>query len=70
MAERQTITEHLRQAASEAESLRALGREAGIDYAALYRFVHGQSDMRLSNADRLADALGIEVKRRKRKRKG
>ena len=63
MNKRQTITEMLRETAKKAGSINATARRAGIDYAALFRFIHGESDMRLSNADKLAEALGLELRR-------
>ena len=63
------LSEQLREAASKAESIRALARAASMDHSALLRFIHGKQDIGVSTADRLADALGFELRRRpKRKR--
>lgn len=52
-------------------SLHALSVGTGIDYAAIHRFYHGERDMRLGTASRLADFLGLKlVQVRKPKKKG
>lgn len=42
-------------------SLHALSVETGIDYAAIHRFYHGERDMRLGTASRLAGFLGLKL---------
>ena len=66
MGRQQGISEKLRAAAAEAESSRALALAAGIDPASLRRFVNGERSLRLDKADRLAEALGFELVRRRR----
>lgn len=48
---------------------RSIAKEAGIDPAALCRFVHGQMGLQLENIDKLAECIGlravVEPKRRK-----
>jgi hypothetical protein len=63
------MTQLLRQALSEADSLRAVAIQSGLDYASLHRFRGGQCSLRLDKADTLAAYFGIEC-RRTRRRKG
>ena len=63
------MTELLRQALSDAESLRSVAIQSGLDYASLHRFKSGQTSLRLDKADILAAHFGIES-RRTRRRKG
>ena len=63
-----TMTDLLRQALAEAESVRAVCRATGLQPSALTRFMQGTS-LRLDLADRLAAHFGIEC-RRKAKSKG
>lgn len=67
-----TLTDQLRQAIETADKSRyALSKETGIDQAVLSRFVHGKGGLSLESWDRLAEALGLElVKRRRPKPKG
>ena len=62
------MTDLLRQALAEAESVRAVCRATGLQPSALTRFMQGTS-LRLDLADRLAAHFGIEC-RRKAKSKG
>ena len=66
---RATMTELLREALAEAESLNAVAVATGVQRASLIRFVKGRQSLRLDIADRLAAHLGIEC-RRVRRRKG
>ena len=45
-----------------------LAQQAGITPAALDRFVSGQRDLRLASAAKVATALGLELRSRKRRR--
>lgn len=61
------MTELLRQALSEAESLRAVERATGVKNPSLVRFVRGDQSLRLDMADKLAAYFGIECTRRRGK---
>lgn len=61
-----TMTELLREALAEVESLRAVARDAGLDQAALSRFAKGKQSLRLDLADKLAAYFGIECTRKGR----
>ena len=64
-----TMTELLREALTDAESLLGIERATGIHRASLRRFRDGETSLRLDLADKLAAHLGIEC-RRIRRRKG
>jgi plasmid maintenance system antidote protein VapI len=64
-----TMTELLREALAEADSVRAVAKATGLEHASLARFVNGEQSLRLDLADKLAAHLGIEC-RRVRRRKG
>ena len=66
VARRKTMTELLRQALSEAESLSAVERATGVKRQSMMRFLRGEQSLRLDMADRLAAYLGIDVRRRSR----
>jgi len=38
-----------------------IAKDAGLDHTGLTRFLTGARDLRLSNADRLAEALDLEL---------
>jgi hypothetical protein len=64
------FSEQLRRAVREGESTRyALSKTTGISQAVLCRFVAGTAGMSLESIDRLMDALGLEIRPRKRGRK-
>jgi len=69
MPKRKTITELLREALADAESVRAVARATGLTHVALARFLKGQQSLRLDLADRLAAYFGIECRRTRRKGK-
>ena len=46
----------------------ALAVEAGVDPAALFRFVCNERDIRLHTADKLCRALGLRLVRRRKGR--
>jgi hypothetical protein len=60
------MTELLREAITEAESIRGVARATGLDHASLLRFMAGGS-LRLDLADKLAAHLGIVSTKRKTK---
>lgn len=62
-----TMTELLREALSEADSLRAVARATGLKDPSLVRFLAGKQSLRLDLADRLAAHFGIECRRTRRK---
>ncbi len=63
-----TMTQLLREAISEADSLLGIARDTGIQRASLQRFRDGRQSIRLDVADRLAAFFGVESRRPKRKR--
>jgi len=63
------MTELLRDALNEADSLQAVARATGVQMASLVRFRAGQRSLRLDKADKLAAHFGIESHRPKRRRK-
>ena len=63
------MSELLRAAIAEAESLNAIQRATGIKRQSLATFLRGESTLRLDAADTLAKYFGLEC-RRTRRRKG
>ena len=61
------MSELLRAAIAEAESLNAIQRATGIKRQSLATFLHGVSTLRLDAADKLALHFGIECRRVRRK---
>ena len=62
------ITSALRVAITESAQTRyAIAKGAGVDQAALLRFMEG-GDIRGATVDKLADYFGLELKARTRKR--
>ena len=66
---KRSMSELLREAIIEADSLLGIERATGIHRASLRRFRDGENSLRLDLADKLAAHLGIEC-RRVRRRKG
>ena len=61
-----SISEQLRQAIREhSESRYVLSKRTGIDQSTLTRFVSGERGLRLDKVDMLADALGLELRRKR-----
>ncbi|MCK4340477.1 MAG: helix-turn-helix domain-containing protein [Phycisphaerae bacterium] len=56
------MTELLRKALAEAESVRAVAKATGVQQASLVRFLKGEQSLRLDMADKLAAHFGIQVK--------
>jgi plasmid maintenance system antidote protein VapI len=44
--------------------MNTLAKAAGVERMSITRFVQGSSSLRLDVADKLAEALGLELKRR------
>jgi hypothetical protein len=64
----QTMSDVLRQAILESGvALIALERETGVQRMSIARFLRGQTSLRLDKAERLAEYLELELRR---KRKG
>lgn len=61
------MTALLKQALSEADSLRAVERATGVKNPSLVRFLQGKQSLRLDLADKLATHFGIECRRTRRK---
>ena len=61
------MTELLREALAEADSLRAIATATGIQRASLQRFRDRTQSLRLDVADQLAAYFGIECRRTRRK---
>ena len=67
------IIDAIRQALAESEKTRyRLWKETGISQAQLCEFLHGRRGLSIDNIETLADALGleIEIRPRRRRRKG
>ena len=62
-----TMTELLREALAECDSLRAVERATGVKNPSLSHFVRGEQSLRLDLADKLAEHFGIESRRTRRK---
>ena len=54
-----TMTELLRKALTEAESLRAVERATGVKRQSMMKFLRGEQSLRLDKADCLAEHFGI-----------
>ena len=72
-----SITDQLRQAMDESGRSRyALAKETGIDGSTLHRFYYEEGSLSAGGIDKLAEALGLELKPKrparkpKRKKKG
>ena len=61
---KQTMTDLLRQALREAESLRAVERATGVKRQSMMKFMACKTSLRLDKADLLAAHFGIEVQRK------
>ena len=60
------MTEQLRAALAEAESLRAVERATGLKRQSLAKFMRGEQSLRLDLADRLAEYFEFHVVHRGR----
>ncbi len=61
------MTELLREAIGEADSLVGIERDTGVKRQSLAKFLRGEQSLRLAFADRLAAYFGIESRQTKRK---
>ena len=67
--ERQALTDQVRRAVNDSPLSRyAICKAAGIDQAVMSRFMAGKAGLSLKSLDALADALGLELKKRKGKK--
>ena len=57
------MTNLLRQALNDSDSIRGVARETGLHHPSLSRFARGEQSLRLDLADRLAEHFGIECRR-------
>jgi hypothetical protein len=65
----ETFSDQLRRAVREGPLSRyAISKATGIDQAVLCRFAAGTAGMSLESIDKLMDALGLEIRPRKRRR--
>lgn len=63
------VSEKLRDALRSCElSYREIGRSTGIDHSQLVRFVSGERGLSLESMDAVASFLGLELRRRTKKR--
>ena len=69
LEDKATMTELLRQAIAEVDSLAGIERATGVQRASLRRFRDGETSLRLDMADRLATYFGIESQRTRPKGK-
>jgi hypothetical protein len=69
-----TLRDAIESAIAKGGTYTGIGRDAGCDPAAVWRFVKGQRSIDIVIAAKLCDALGLELvvkgKRRRPKRKG
>ena len=61
-----TMTELLREALAEAESLRKIERATGVKRQSMMKFLRGEQSLRLDMADKLARHFGVKWQRTKR----
>jgi plasmid maintenance system antidote protein VapI len=61
--EPKTMTELLRQALREAESLNAIQKATGVKRQSMAKFMREEQTMRLDLAERLAEYFGLECRR-------
>ena len=67
--ERQALTDQVLRAVNDSPLSRyAICKAAGIDQAVMSRFMAGKAGLSLKSLDALADALGLELKKRKGKK--
>jgi plasmid maintenance system antidote protein VapI len=63
---RRTLADVLRKAvANSGQTVAAVSRRADIPQPVLHRFMHGERDLTLRTADRLAVYFDLELRRRK-----
>jgi plasmid maintenance system antidote protein VapI len=54
---------------SDGRTFYRLGKEAGVSPEVISRFVAGERDIRLATASKLADVLGLELSRKKTRKR-
>lgn len=59
MAKNKTMTELLREALTEADSLLSVDRATGVKRQSMAKFLRGEQSLRLDMADKLADYFGL-----------
>ena len=67
MKQNQAMTELLRRALNECESLNAVDKATGVKRQAMTKFMRGEQSLRLDMADRLAAYFGIECRKKEHK---
>jgi len=60
-----TMTQLLREALAEADSIRGVAKATGLTHVSLLRFANGGQSLRLDLADKLAGHFGIVSTRQK-----
>jgi len=60
-----TMTQLLREALAEADSIRSVAKATGLTHVSLVRFANGEQSLRLDLADKLAAHFGVVSTRRK-----
>jgi hypothetical protein len=64
---KEKFSDQLRRAVRESEATRyQISKQTGISQAVLCRFVAGTAGMSLDSIDKLMDALGLEIRPRRR----
>lgn len=63
-SQKQSLTDLLRQALNEADSIRAVARDTGLHHASLLRFHRGERTLMLDNAEKLMAYFDIEARRK------
>ena len=58
-----TMTELLREALHEADSIRGVAKATGLQHASLIRFLDGRQSIRLDMADRLAKYFNLHTQK-------
>jgi transcriptional regulator with XRE-family HTH domain len=65
---RKSINAQLREAIEKSDMSRyRISAESGVSQAVLSRFVNGQADLTLAKAEKICEALGIDLSLKKRK---
>ncbi len=65
------MREQLRKAIRESgQTLNQIGRSSGVGADRLSRFLRGQRDLTLTGAEKICDALGLQLSAKNRKRRG
>ncbi len=59
-----SLSDLLRKALSEADSIRAVARASGLHHTSLLRFVRGDRTLTLDTAEKLMAYFGIEVQQK------